>query len=61
MKNKQFRKTANEMIDNPILSQFEKTFCELCCIADEDKFQKLIKAFPDVVEKITHIQKDIIK
>ena len=54
----EFRKIANEMINNPVLAWFEKTFCELCCRCDEDRFKRLIKAFPEVVEKITRNYKE---
>ena len=48
----EFRKVASEMLDNPVLSWFEKTFCELYCRADKENFERLIKAFPETIEKI---------
>ena len=57
----EFRTVANEMVNSPLLSRFEKKFAELCCIAEKNKFAKLIRAFPEIVLKINELKNETNK
>ncbi len=52
----EFRKICNEVCDNLALSKFNKIFCEFVLKSPEEKAERLIQAFPEVVKEIEKLR-----